>query len=289
LLANYHDEVRTNWRAELVPGIALMLALLSTFPVSSLAASPSPGAAEGRAPAPSVAPAIVLDSGVVRLAADSITIHAGERTFKITQDLGGPEIAIASDPGDAHYRTLELTWFDQGTEMRLNLYFAADDDSWWVSEIRSYDGLPDGDWISYGGPFFETPLGFGWAGDFDHVGVGRRAPGRLEIRGMRLTGFELETIPADVQNCRPASEAGLDVAQVARMTPAQAHAFLRARGICHSFRYDAAGYSERWCMVPPGRITDIETGTDGILIIFVEDAVPTLHTPRPQPPTGWGC
>jgi hypothetical protein len=260
------------------------------------AASPSPSASGGPSPASSVAPAIVLDSGVVRLAADSITINAGGRTFEVAQGPESPTMAIHSDPGDAHYRTLELTWHQHGVEMRINIYFQSDDDSWWVSELRTYNGMPQGDWITYPGPLFEAPLGVGWAGDVVLTSSTGQGPANLVIRGMRLNGFDAGTIPADVLNCRSASEAGgIDVSRIAQMVPAQAHAILRARGICHSFRYGysygdgSSGYSERWCVAPPGRITEVTTGGDGLLIIFVEDVVPTLHTPRPQPPSGWGC
>ena len=42
---------------------------------------------------------------------------------------------------------------------------AADKDDWWVTEIRTYDGFPDGEWIDYAavrqplGEMFRTPRG----------------------------------------------------------------------------------------------------------------------------------
>jgi hypothetical protein len=253
-------------------------------------ASPSPGA--------SATPAVVLDSGVVRLTADSITIHVGDRTFPVPAVSGMSAAQVHSDPGSAVYRTLEVEWTDQGAPLRLYLYFAADDDSWWVSEIRTYDGSPNGAWIFYQGPFFEAPLGLGWTGDFDGVADSseRGVPGRLEIRGMRLDGFLPATIPADSVNCRPLQDVdGIDLAKLEQMTPVQADAVLRARNVCHSFRYmypydQDDGYSERWCVAPPGVISRVQTSGDGALvIIFVNDVVPAMHTPRPQPPQGWGC
>ena len=51
--------------------------------------------------------------------------------------------------------------------MRVYLYLAADEDSWWVRELRTYDGQPTPDWITFPGPLFETPLGETYAGDVD--------------------------------------------------------------------------------------------------------------------------
>jgi hypothetical protein len=81
---------------------------------------------------------------------------------------------------------------------------------------------------------------------------------------------------------------------IASMTPAQASASLRVRGICHTFRYEypfdsSSGYAELWCDPPPGRITEAVYGSGGEVIVFVTDPVRRLHTPRPQPPGGWGC
>jgi hypothetical protein len=257
------------------------------------------GASGSPSPSPSAPPAIVFDSGVVRLTADSIVIHAGDKVFEVIQGAGSPVYEARSDPGDADYRTLELFWTAQGVPMRLFMYFAADDDSWWVSEMRTYDGSPNGEWIYYHGRFFEAPLGLGWAGDFDERGSGDRShgsiPGRLEVLGMRLNGFDPQTIPADVQNCQPLYEVeGIELEKIKDMVPAQADAMLRARKVCHSFRYEypldeSSGYAERWCVAPPGRIVDVYTSDDGAVTIQVEDVVPAIHTPRPQPPVGWGC
>lgn len=79
-------------------------------------------------------------------------------------------VRVASDPGRRDYRTLEVEWRENGVEMRLNLYFAADASEWWVSEIRTYDGRDPGDWITYRGTFFKTRIGEAYEGTVDVTG-----------------------------------------------------------------------------------------------------------------------
>jgi hypothetical protein len=76
--------------------------------------------------------------------------------------------------------------------MRLNLYFEAGVDKWWVRELRTYDGQPVPDWITYPGPLFETPLGEMFAGDvlLDSSlidGASGNVPGTIEMRGLVLS------------------------------------------------------------------------------------------------------
>ena len=37
-----------------------------------------------------------------------------------------PKISVYSDPGDAHYQTLELEWHELGVAQRWYIYFASD-------------------------------------------------------------------------------------------------------------------------------------------------------------------
>lgn len=86
---------------------------------------------------------------------------------------------------------------------------------------------------------------------------------------------------------------------VERMTPTAAAELLDSLGLCHLFGYSydftsdapdgASGFGETWCDPPPGRIEDLWYDSLGAVRISVVDAVPTLHTPRPQPDVGWGC
>jgi hypothetical protein len=270
--------------------------LIATAIAPATAQSPSPVAP----PSSSPTPAIVWDTGVVRMTADDLRIRAGglEFTGRV------PDISLHSDPGGATYRTLEVEWMEQDREQRLYLYLAADDVSWWVTEVRIRDGQPNAEWVTFQGPPFRVPLGGTWTGDLrlsDPIGT-------LEVDGMTLRAFTPDTLPAELRFCRPAIQPGtgdgvdpLDDGQILadsgieRMSPAAAKALLVGMGLCHTFRYEyeyadgSGGYTERWCDAPPGVIGDVLVGSDGEVIIFVRDATPQQHTPRPQPPVGWGC
>lgn len=65
---------------------------------------------------------------------------------------------IHSDPGDHQYTTLEVTWFQNGIEMRLYLYLKADSKKYWVSEARIYNGKKKADWIIFNDELFKTTL-----------------------------------------------------------------------------------------------------------------------------------
>lgn len=245
-------------------------------------------------------PAIVWDSGAVRLEADSIRIEA-RGTFTGTPDIvdGAPAIRVSSDRGDAHYRTLEVEWREQGLPLRLFIYFAADDTEWWVTEMRTYDGSSRGEWIYYPGPLFRTPIGDSYVGDFAAHGQDGDVPGALRIDGMRLTAFAAGTGPAPRTGCQPWRDLpGNDIEtpdDLAGMTPAQAATLLRARGICFEFRWaysTGAGLdtTEVWCVPPPtGIIESAGLLDDGTVVIFVEDRTGIVRVEREQPVAGWGC
>ena len=75
---------------------------------------------------------------------------------------------VNSDPGDAIYTTLEVTWMELGCEMRLSIYFNADATDWWSDQIGTYDAqTPIGSWLLYQGPFFKSPIGATYRGDVD--------------------------------------------------------------------------------------------------------------------------
>lgn len=245
--------------------------------------------------------AIDWDTGSVRLAADGLAIRAGGRTF-----MGPQRPTLHSDPGSPTYRTLEATWQAGGTEMRLNLYFAADDHDWWVTEVRTGDGLQPLDWVSYPGPLFKTPLGGTWVGDVDLSSSAGKVPGRLTILGLHLTAFSAGTGPAPFVGCRvvgPLDDGSTDPLAVGQplagsgienMTPVAAESLLRSMRICHTYRFEyptgpAQGYSEVWCVPPPGKIISLFYGTRGEVVVSVSDAVRVVRSPRPQPPAGWGC
>jgi hypothetical protein len=269
----------------------LALAVAVAVPGGASAASLSPA---------SPAPAIDWDSGIVRFTADGLRLVTPTGTFTAA----GAPATIRSDPGDATYRTLEVEWTEGGATPGLTVYLAADRTSWWVTEIRAGERMARGGQVTVPIPTIRAPIGGTWSGDL-HVAAGATT---LDIAGMTLRAFAPDTIPGELRFCRPALTAGADPDSsdplapgqplagtgIASMTPAAAKGLLLSLGLCHTFRYetdfgDGTGYSERWCDPPPGRITDLRYAGDGSLIVLVVDAVPQLHTPRPQPPNGWGC
>ena len=275
--------------------LAALVALPVILSASSVhGQSPSPGAS---AVPP---PAIVWDSGAVRLAAAAVRIDVNGLSFSGAV----PEVAIHSDTSSVTSRTLELEWVEQDRAMRLTLYLAADDRSWWISEIRTYDGAPQGSWVSYPAPAWRIPIGGSWQGDLALAS----GSSTLLIQGASLRAFAPDTLPAEQRFCRPAVEAGLADATdplaegqplagsgILELSTVAARQLLFSRGLCHTFRYSygfgdgQGGYSELWCDPPQARITGVRYGSDGEVIVFTEDAVPQPHTPRPQPPVGWGC
>lgn len=61
-------------------------------------------------------------------------------------------VQVHSDPGSSSYTTLELIWYENNTEMRVNMYFSHQpNDFWRVSEVRTYNAQTPGDWIYYKG------------------------------------------------------------------------------------------------------------------------------------------
>ena len=281
----------------------------------SLAEDPSAGTADSPAPpgptAEAAGSAVEWDSGSVRLEADSFELRTGDQVFH-----GSGPAEVHSDPGDPEYRTLEVTWHELGVEQRLNLYFGADASDWWLTEVRTYDGFEDGDWINYahvGEPsaqMLRTPRGSTYVGDVRFLGRGR-VPGELIIRGLELTAFTPGSGPAAYSGCRrpvPPEQVDevrpTDVGQplyesgYRDMSAAEVESLLTDLGLCFEFRYSyptgpevdgtQEGYSERWCTAPPdGRVDDALYGGQGEIVVFVEDD--EIHELRKQPPAGWNC
>ncbi|MBI2327805.1 hypothetical protein HYU92_05810 [Candidatus Curtissbacteria bacterium] len=106
-------------------------------------ASPTPISSQASpTPAPSK---INWSTSVVSLEADDFYVTVDAKKFA---DVGG--MHLTSDPGKVN-QTLELTWYENDIEMRLNIYFVAEGNNWKVSEVRTYNGQKPGDWIFYNG------------------------------------------------------------------------------------------------------------------------------------------
>lgn len=130
--------------------------------------------------------AVDWNTPFVALHADDFRIEAAGKTF-----LGQtPGATLHSDPGTPNqYTTFERVWTENGVEMRLNVYFGGDGKDWWASEIRIYNGLANGDWLTSSGKRFTSTLGQAFTGDLDLTFSSAQTPGRLVMHGLRLQAF----------------------------------------------------------------------------------------------------
>ena len=126
----------------------------------------------------------------VTFAASAFTIDANDQTFTTK----GTGVDFDSDPGDDSYQTLEITWTENGVEMRWYVYFTSDGVDWWANEFRTYDGTSDSEWITFTGEFFRTPLGTPFVGDVDLNATERGITSRLRIENMVLQPFTTNDI-----------------------------------------------------------------------------------------------
>lgn len=139
---------------------------------------------------------------VVDLSAEDLWLQVGGQVVVPPDD---NQIQVHSDPGDAGYWTLEIAWMAGQVEMRINLYFSADGETWRIHEARIYDGRIPGEWLELrGASIASTPLGTAFTGDIDIVlpdlVAPNTGPGRLVMRGVQLAtraGGALAPVPAN--------------------------------------------------------------------------------------------
>lgn len=114
---------------------------------ASCVIKPKPTTPPTPKPSPNNGVPVTFDSGYVKLNADDFSIFANGKLY-------GRKMAnlhVGSDPndsGDPNYTTLEVTWDENGTEMRLFMYFYKNNEKWWMSEMRIYNGKKPGDWFT---------------------------------------------------------------------------------------------------------------------------------------------
>ncbi len=79
-----------------------------------------------------------------KFTSNDFSIRIGNQIF-----YGQEPVSLHSDPG-VDKTTLEAIWQENNVEMRLFLYFRKIENNMWeLYDIRSYDGQPRGEWISY--------------------------------------------------------------------------------------------------------------------------------------------
>ena len=178
--------------------------------------------------------------------------------------------------------------------MRLYLYLAADDTHWWVSELRTYDGSPSGEWIAYTGPFFRIPLGGTYLDDIDLSSANGKVPGRLRIDDMALTAFAPGSGPADWTGCRLAGPA--EDGTATRWSHSRRPSGVSWRGWTRPrpkacFEHEASATTTgrtRWRSLvrnAPELVESFSWGGDGQLIVFVyPPAGDPLSRRRRHPP-----
>jgi hypothetical protein len=249
-------------------------------------ATASPGAADLQ---------VAWQTDVVTLTATDFSIRVGDKTFR-----GVSDVELHSDPGDATYRTLEATWREHGVEMRMNLYFGGDARSWWVDEIRVYDGTADPKWLSARGPLFRTPNGASWSGDQDISLTGEGGggqPATVHLAGLMLASRPFDGITEPIgggvalpENARPFGEGGdLRCSGILQMTPVQAEATLLGLGYRLSWRLERTtgqntSFSEIMAHAPVGIIIgEPLAGSSGELIVFTAPPGDPLAIPVPFP------
>jgi hypothetical protein len=150
-------------------------------------------------PPPQAPNPISWKTDTVTATADDFFIVADGQRF----DGRGVSVQVDGDPGCDGYTTLELTWFERGDEMRLNVYLKSKNGQWWSDEIRTYDGKrPFPEWLYYYGRFFDKPVGQAFEGDLNLVNNGPddRYRGTITFKnlhfethfGPRPCGFPIE-------------------------------------------------------------------------------------------------
>ena len=229
---------------------------------------------------------------VVAFTARDFWIDANGKRF--TADVA--DVSVTSDPGNATYRTLEVTWHEHGVEMRLNLYFAGDATTSWVSEIRTYDGRPAGKWVTWEGTWFQAPNGGASSGDLDLTSDGVT----LHIAGLTLGSTPFDgvieppgggaPIPAGPVNLFGPGQP-LHCSGILQMTPADAEQALLSLGYRLGWRYVSDGYWDPRSTAPEGVIQEpVAFGMDGELIIpviaFGEEGAGPVPVPEDCPVPG---
>ncbi len=255
-------------------GVGALAVLAVVAAVGALAIGgqlPGAGSAPGLAGVPSY-------QGI-RFDARGLFIDAGSQRFTLDVTTA----SVVSDPGDPTYRTLEWTWTEHGVEMRLNLYFASDGATWWVSEIRAYDGRQSAEWLTASGTFFEGPLGQAYDGPAEVSLANGASTGRFYADRLVLLPTFPALQPATTRGPVPSSDGGpvlvaidapfaggqlLHCIGAEAMTPQQVFLYARARGYPVEYRYERDSYSSNEEPPAGSVLTGASWGSQGQLLVF---------------------
>jgi hypothetical protein len=163
-------------RVLVLAGVALLV-LVGLVAVTRRGGDDNPASGGGGAP-------FAWTTSRVVFSANSFTIDVGSQQFTPSD----VKVDVHTDPGDATYATLELSWQQHQVLMNVNIYFAADATNWWVSEMRTYNGKSgtDADWVTFTGDRFRTPIGGTYKGDVDLTATEGGVTSHLQMRGLSL-------------------------------------------------------------------------------------------------------
>lgn len=139
----------------------------------------------------------------VELDADDFYIEVNGKKFYADAS----NVTVRSDPGTPTNTTLEVTWNENGVEMRNNYYFTYTPGEFWkVTEMRTYDGLNPGEWIDYtvttssGAPIMQHALGETYrTTTLELINQSTDNPGKVYFKNFRLKAFADKTLTSQVK------------------------------------------------------------------------------------------
>ena len=272
-------------------GIVLALVLLAAVVVGGVARGGRVRRPPGRAVAPDAS--LAMDAGdVLSWRTDVVALAAREAW--VEQDglrfVGAAGRADRLRPGRPPRWTLEATWPERGRDQRLTLYFAADERTWWIDSVRTYDSAAKRAAMPRSrGRCSRRRSGRRSTATSTSDARGRR-PDAVHLGGLRIAVSPASTVnePALgarnilVENGNPAVNGDpfglggpLRCSGILQLTPQAAEARLLTLGYALSWRWQTAtgantGFSEPRATAPDrGWITDTAVGMNGELIVFV--------------------
>ena len=144
---------------------------------------------------PQITNPVIWSTDQVALSAEDFYIMADGKKFTSQN----ANVSIHSDPGNPNYTTLEVTWNEQGTEMRMYMYFYSENltgviegatRQWGVTEIRTYDGTNNQNWLYYGEKTSLAPTGVDY--NTNELKLTSHTPtstGELYFKNLKLRAF----------------------------------------------------------------------------------------------------
>ena len=182
-----------------------LMALLFALPVAVIVVlAPKIPLFSGASPVtpPGPVSSISWSTRYVYLKAEKFSIIVNGKTFVDSV----PDLYIHSDPGNPDYTTLEAIWTENSVEMRMFIYFYAEDTpgtpgerQWGVSQIRTYDGASRGEWVYYD---HKTPLarvGEAWSTDelnlYSTSAINPNTKGEIHFRDISMQAFLTASTP----------------------------------------------------------------------------------------------